>query len=197
MTDRRKSEKKDRNQERGLTDPRPLRGGPARTGEPDGRKSCAYRPRSSHQQTHSHLIDCRWTVVVVSDEQTTSEQGATAMTESGRTSANRVSSDSDASATKTDGADGGAARPGKVHDGARVTYPALPPDGHPPCRPWPPTASDERPRRRRVTGLVTAAMLGGLVGGAGGFAAECRGLPGAGGLAATAMGAETSPAPAM
>jgi hypothetical protein len=165
--DRQKEEREERSKPRTRVDrPPPLRGGPARTGQPDGRKSCAYRPRSSHQQTHSHLIDCRWTVVVVSDEQTTSEQGATDMTESGPTSANRVSSDSDASATKTDGADGGAARPGKVHDGARVTYPALPPDDHPPCRPWPPTASDER-------------------------------LPGAGGLAATAMGAETSPAPAM
>ena len=103
----------------------------------------------------------------MSDEQTSPGTAATATTAGPPTGGNPASSGPGVPTAETTGAVGAPARPGRDTD---VPYPAPPPDDHPPHGPWPPRASGDRPRRhRRTIGIVAAAVLAGVIGGAGGF----------------------------
>ena len=103
----------------------------------------------------------------MSDEQTSPGAAATATTAGPLTGGNPASSGPGVPTAETAGAVGAPARPGRDTD---VPYPAPPPDDPPPHGPQPPRASGDRPRRhRRTIGIVAAAVLAGVIGGAGGF----------------------------
>ncbi|MCW2718549.1 trypsin-like peptidase domain-containing protein, partial [Pseudonocardia sp.] len=87
--------------------------------------------------------------------------------------------------------------PAPGHPGA--SYPGLPPDDHPPRGPLPP-AGGERPRRHRtMTGIVAAAIVAGVVGGAGGFSGAYALLDGhsASSVLTTAPAATAATAPTV